>query len=92
MTHLIEGSDHSDYAWLMSAGLEKTGMHQRRQARTTIDSDDFDAFVSEVAIRLWNDLQPMRKFQCLETSDFADLFALLQKSLKTYRLRRGRAL
>jgi hypothetical protein len=58
-------------------------MKKPKEPRIRIETEDFDDFVSQVAIRLWNEL-PKEKFQHLEAKDFADLFASLQKTLKPY--------
>ncbi len=59
--------------------------HGTNGHRTSITSSDYDAFVSDVASRIWNVLIEKPEFQTLKPNRYADLFAVVASSLAKFR-------
>jgi len=65
-----------------------TGVVMRRlkmPSRTTIMSDDFDAFVNEVTMAVWNRLGAELSSGPLVPKDFIPFYEALEKALRPYR-------
>ena len=52
---------------------------------TQIKSSDFEAFVSDVAASIWNELIEKPTFTGLKLTDFPDIFEAVGRTLQPYR-------
>ena len=59
------------------------------RSTTQIKSSDFEAFVSEVAASIWNELIEKPTFTGLKLTDFPDIFEAVGRTLQAYRYKSG---